>query len=297
MIASPSLSQSELTTFQRCQRKYLYTYVDGIKPDARPVMDEGTLVHVGLATAYKLLHAPLIGLKAAAHAEMERVRSEGHEYKGEQYEIRIEDEDFERLKSVTDYYLDHYAADDVLDLEVLSVEKTRPVSFGGFKFDVTMDLVVRHRRSGIVQVFDRKTVGQTVNSPQANLQVDTQFLIYEAAAHELFSQNGVEHVEVVRDLIRRDVPPGYGYRPLTTKSGAKSSATTDPRDYLRREVFSHSKKELSVAIAELVAVGWQMRFQRPRIEYYRSVIRTGSEACSNCPHYIRCGADLLRGAA
>ena len=60
----------------------------------------------------------------------------------------------------------------------------------------------------------------------AFLGLDTQMLTYEVIANRAIGQN----VEMVYNMIRRERPPGYGSRSLLTKSGRKSTASTDRDD-------------------------------------------------------------------
>jgi hypothetical protein len=122
-------------------------------------------------------------------------------------------------------------------------------------------------------------------------------LVYEIIVWYVATQEmGYDDVEIQYNMIRREVPPGYGSRSTTTKSGAKSTASTKPTDYLRRTTLYHSNNEraaiesnfLRPALKELV----QVRLNKG--PYLVTAIRTGGESCvTGCAFFARCGAQLV----
>jgi hypothetical protein len=271
-------------------------------------MSEGTILHHGLAALYIATQNgyPQAESLASAMVSMEAMADRRtYEYHGEQQDLAPDacsSETLDRLKSVLTYYAEHSFERTMEGKRVLAVEEAWTFELdgaeliGGFVMDGTFDLVLEHINKPIIEVHDFKTVS-LVSTAVKFLGLNQQMLWYEVLANQAFAN---KQVEMVYNLIRRDVPPGYGYRPRTTKSGKPSSASQNVEDYLHEHRFAHSTHELAairsnlmltVAQAQLLLAGGSAAYP-PTAQ--RRPIKTGGEAChTSCAYFSRCCAELI----
>ena len=216
------------------------------------------------------------------------------------------------MGDVVQHYLGTHFWHDHEQFEILSVEKEYETSFtfcdstGQWVSAIVtgaMDVVARDRtftdkRMGAV--IDHKFVGDVGNALDF-LPLDTQMLFYEGIMCEvLIFQGDFDDIELIYDLHRREVPPGFGHRPLrTNKDGsvAKNNASRDEDDYVKRpKPIRHSAKERGAIVKNLIVPllsnVWNFR-QGWNADFPRRVIRTGGESCSNCYAQARCSHDIL----
>lgn len=296
-------SQSEHNCYTRCPRRHLYTYHDGIETLSNGPMQEGTFIHHCIADPYMTwqhITNPVARPKDYVEIAADNITRLGYDYKGKHFDLNLDQEALTRCKSVAEYYIERYFESDMKEYEVIEVEKTKTIEIMGEPFEMTMDLVMLHKPTHSVHVFDHKTIAGYVDGADDGMQMDPQFMLYEEGANVLYGELG--KVFTIKDIITRDVPPGYGYREIRMNkdgSEAKNNATRDPEKYLRRTLpHFHSARERRNALKEYLAVRKRARFDieiEGRSAYYRAVEQFGADTCPKCSHYVRCGRDLLEG--
>jgi hypothetical protein len=323
------LSRSILEDAARCKRKFFYKHIQKIdEPRTSQGASEGIIIHAGLAAAYTFYkaytpHAQRIAwehvkpeIKKTAMKEMAKMIASGqHEYRGQVLplsEHTQEQETVERLGDVVQFYIDHQMQHDLDNAEVVAVEQNLVAylpslgvidrDFGGL-LEGQIDLILKRTLPDgkvVYQVYDHKTIDADVNKNLDYLRLNVQFMVYEWLANQTLDGP----VEMVYNIIRRDRPPGYGTRELRyNKDGSvsKTNASTDPKDYIRQEFMAHTEEELRYVEAEIMSLAYQaIDLTVPRLSpdlldysYTRTVIETGGQACTNCPYFTRCAAELL----
>lgn len=231
------ISHSELWTWKRCHRKWYLTYFEGLRDkkgeERVGIRRIGTRIHIALAAHYtpglpydRRANAGLIALKAAQYDDLEALKSM-NAYEVEPGTILYSDENLKQAMSEFDLeekmllgyhqWLEETGADE--DIEPLSAEervteaavvgvKKRLVHLSG-----TLDLRIKKISSGILLLFDHKTVG-TLKQP--TLHMSTQLKHY-----------------VVLDRLRGHVTSGALFNMLRK---VKRTASANPPFYGREEV-------------------------------------------------------------
>lgn len=303
MIERPStrrLTRSDIATYIRCERKFHYKCVQNLpEGPSTKNMSEGTLLHHGLAEMYRSQ-----SLSAAMTALDDMARSGKYTYHDEEKDLArdaCESETVNRLCDVLAFYHQHAFAATMAGKEVYAIEKPFEYERLGIAIDGTFDLVLRHLDRPVFEVHDFKTVS-LVSTALKFLALDTQMLQYEVLANRTLGRSPVmvhmvQQIEMVYNIIRREVPPGFGSRPLTTKSGAKSSASQNVEDYLYQHRFAHSKVEVEYIEDAFIATTLAAQTiynTKWRNDIQRRTIKTGGEAChTSCPYFARCCAELI----
>jgi len=308
-----TLTRSHLSTLSRCRRKFFYTYNLELEAGSSGgVSGEGTLLHVGLAAAYKANKDGSTDAKPMGYHAMDALIDTGtYEYHGKQYPLGIskdtEDgrEAIGRLYDVFDYYMENQYANSFQDgWAVVDVEKDFSYEFApGITIEGTIDLVMR--KGSLYSVWDHKSVSN-IKLALAYLKLDSQAYIYEIMANHVFKllyPDARGEVEMVWNFLKRDRPPGFGSRILRkNKDGsiAKNNASTNPEDYLRQHRFHHNEAELFSAEREFrnlaIEADQRLRNDIDTEDTYttRTSIKNGGEACMNsCSFFERCAAELV----
>lgn len=319
--ANYSFSRSQFGDFLRCRKRYEYRHIqdiDDMGPGSIP-MRFGTIGHYGLAAGYEALrqlqeNQVLLGKEAvvelfshtATEAMASLIQSGVYKYRGQEQPLGINHQDhadvITTMGDVVQYYAQHMAWEDFMRYKFLPPEQEYSWQFAvNISGDVfiaeisgVMDLCAidtTHSRK-MLTVFDHKFVGD-VNGTLSFLPLDVQMLVYEAiVGHHATEVMGYDSVELQYNMIRRDVPPGFGHRSELTKSGAKSTASRRVEDYLRRELLFHSTGQreriesyfLRPTLTEMV------RVHEAAGPFLLSPDKVG---CGFCPYRARCGANLV----
>lgn len=299
-----ALTRSDIATYIRCERKFHYKCVQNLpEGPSTKNMSEGTLLHHGLAEMYRSQ-----SLSDAMTALDDMARSGKYTYHDEEKDLArdaCESETVNRLCDVLAFYHQHAFAATMAGKEVYAIEK--PFEYELFGIDGTFDLVLRHLDRPVFEVHDFKTVS-LVSTALKFLALDTQMLQYEVLANRALGPRevrdplgnpiGKAQIEMVYNIIRREVPPGFGSRPLTTKSGAKSSASQNVEDYLYQHRFAHSEAEVEYIedafVKTTLAAQTIYSLNASHAFIQRRTIKTGGEAChTSCPYFARCCAELI----
>lgn len=287
------LSQSAVKDLSRCDKKFFYRWMMGLAPriSGEPA-DFGTGFHEVMAAGERALQKGDNFLEAA-HRRLDFIRYNGFEDRHLQGEVRnlaLETDAWERLEDVLNFYWQHVGRLDAANEEIIAVEEPFYFELEGYVFRSTFDAVVQIKGHDRPRIRDHKTVG-SVNEALAFLPLDFQMKFYQLAGYKHFGFP----IEVEYNMARREVPPGFGHRSALTKSGAKSKASTDPKDYARREVLTISEHELKAFEEELRGFLRVIRRNRETEYWPRRVIKTGGEACAQCPYYGICTTSLMGG--
>lgn len=315
------ITRSMMQDRNRCERKYNYKWIEEIGPmfaSGSVSMRQGTLAHYGLQAGYEYLkkqqsfdlsiakdHLESSFIDEALKAMADMIASGIAIYRGEEQPIGLDPQThFEEIRAVGDsvqYYTRHKVWDDFNRYKILATEipfDHKYTTYNGEDviFSGVIDLLMQdmtHEKNVLV-VADHKTVGD-VNSTMAFLPLDVQMLSYESLAWREAIQMGYDDVEVVYNMIRREVPPGFGHRSALTASGKLSTASKNPDDYLKRGSLWHSPKEREAIESNFLI---PMLSQAAEARHYKgplipTVIRTGGEACFNCDFFARCKANII----
>lgn len=170
-----SMSNSELTTWQWCKRKWMLKYYNqlSVKPkdeSSTGVMHLGTRIHVALEYKYGWDADPLEVLSIVYKHEKQYQSPEVIEELTKEHQLAV--------KMIEGYleWLDETGADE--DLEVVSTERDVAVEGPhGVTLRARLDMRVRRRSTGTVKFVDHKTVGD-FNGKLATLEKDPQMRFY-----------------------------------------------------------------------------------------------------------------------
>lgn len=276
---------SAIQTFLTCQKKYDFGYVRGLKPKQSAwKMDFGTLIHEGLANIYRqgIRKAEPLLWPESAQYRIDYIQEHGIPDKetGIVRLLNLTPEQVQTARDVVNYYWEHQGQRDRF-AQVVAVEEPRFLPLEGFQVRGTFDLVVKEFDQTVI--YDWKTVGNVKDV--ADFSLDFQTLFYELLAFRVWGRP----IEFVHNYIRREVPPGFGTRPVRLKKNgepAANNASTDPVDYLRRVRHTRSEAEMIEFEQELCHTLTQMEHQD---HFLRS---PDKRQCPQCPYYAICGAEL-----
>lgn len=264
-----NISASQVREYQRCQRRWYYRYVRGLRPLKREkALDYGSWGHYNLAAFYRsaAAGADLDGaLKAMALAHDEYRRR----LVGEYGETDLRDLSNEVFAVCSDYAL-HWG---LPGETVVAVERDDVIPIPGTHVSLRLvtDLVLRHRTTGEVWVVDHK-FQRNLRDDIANVTLDTQFGFYAWAYSQLYPG---EFAGIVYNGILQGPKEGQG-----------------PQDRYRRELITFGQQHLAAIERELVAMAQEIGNMK---EYYP---RTMTKQCSwDCPFLDLCVAELRGGDA
>ena len=248
--------------FQRCPRKFYYRYVLGLEVPKTKHMEFGTDFHKMMQAAYSAIRDksdPIIAAHAAGSNDP-------------------------LLHDVFDYYWEHVGSKDEFD-EILSVEEPVNVVVGDARVKAMFDLTAY--RGGRTVLMDHKTV-TTIAEEYLFLPLDFQVRMYSYLAHTTYPGE----VDFIYNIVRREVPPGFGSRSEKTKSGRPSKASQRPEDYLKRIRLTMSRTEVEAFRDRIDELTWAMKRAANSGVYLRVPIKSGGEACGRCPYYTPCVAEM-----
>lgn len=237
-------SNSELTTFRRCKRKWWLVFHRRLKlkyEDPSGVRGLGTRLHLALAAYYsRSLTDPMQTLLDSFKEDIERLELLGQDPKcnldigGLIAEMRKDQEyGVAMLEGYFDW-LRETGAD--ADLEILSNEMqvTVPILNGQYALTGKLDVRLRRRQDMARLFMDHKSVGN-FKEPARTLHMDTQMMHYHLLEYLTFLELGYEPKDV--EAQRTD---GGLYNMLRR---VKRTAAANPPFYDRLEV-RHSVHEL-----------------------------------------------------
>lgn len=221
------VSYSTAVTARECEQKYVYRYIDRLKP----VLDDATPLHLGTAV-HTYLEQYWLGLQAErppdkSHARAKEFAHAEHEHElyqlskvaaglGQDDLARSLLEIVPRAMVLADVY-HRVHADDIREHEVLRVEDkfVYPVK-EGVVLPGRVDLMTKHRRTGDVYLWEHKTAKRI---PRSDTRLsDLQTFLYNMVMEEL---HGLRADVIMWDYIQT-IPPSP---PTVLKNGTLSMAS------------------------------------------------------------------------
>ena len=208
--------------------------------------------------------------------------------------ITLDNKQLESMHDVLDYYYRETMSKDQWD-EIVKVEDPIYLVIGYqghpvLRIRSTIDLLAR--KNGRLVLVDHKTTGD-VEQNVTFLGLDFQVHEYPLSVRAYYDEDPL----FIYNMIARDVPPGFGRRPLTTDTGRARNAETlanmqRPERYLRREAIAYSEQQYNAFQIALVQIALTMQFEGNSGIWPRRVIKMGGMACDKCPYFEPCKAEL-----
>lgn len=225
-MAQLALSYSAATSWRDCEQRYWYRYVDKLRAKTRSApLSLGNWLHSYLERYYKAIRREVDAPTAHGFA-LDKTK--------EQYTIELNQlsgiaralgqeglaEELSNLSvqavDIAERYYTHRGQGDSERYEILLVEENLSMAADeGVRTQAVIDLVVRDRDRGVLQMWDHKT---TKKVPDAGSHVlDMQQVLYAAMLHEM---RGIEVGELSWNYLRTTLPT----EPPELKGGGLSKA-------------------------------------------------------------------------
>jgi hypothetical protein len=299
-------SMSALGTFQRCRRQFMYQEVRGWMPrTASRAMVIGTAYHAALAAGYRAVQQYDAWYRgdaqngtwsaddrAAAFMEhaLKEVRSVDVDRDGKK--LGLTDDDRDLLEDMVKYWFEQMGRLDLDNIDdVIAVEEPVYIQIGAYLIRNTLDLVVKYRDQDQPAIEDHKT-GDPDNTKEF-LGLDFQTRSYYVAARGRWGKV----LQFQHTFVERDVPPGFGHRPLTTDTGKTRSPAVlasmqKPEKYVQRTWTTLNDESLDAFTGELVDLVLEIDHAKATNRWTRTPIKVGPFACAHCPYFAPCQAEL-----
>jgi hypothetical protein len=291
-------SMSALSNFQRCRKRWRYSEILGWIPKTVPTyMEIGTLFHEGIAAGNRtLVHGAPNGdydtsnfLEAAIHAvyTVERDRNG--------MALHLDQGQREGIEDMVRYTFENWLREDISKWKhIRAIEEPAYIQIGRYLIRNTFDCVVTYKDEfgGDDVVLDFKTCDDA-NDSKGWITLDFQTRSYPLAARGRWGRAfRFKHI-----FQSRDVPPGFGHRPLTTESGKKRSKDTlermqNPAQYLQAAETNFNDAQLDHFEHKLVKLVMEVEHARITNNYGETPIKTGPFSCSGCPYVSPCEFEM-----
>lgn len=298
-------SMSALDTFSRCRRKYFYQEVLGWIPRvATEPMEMGTLYHASLAAGYRavreydrrVMEGALKNRtdndRALAFIEAAVLEAGNFEYDRDGKKLQLTSKQRTLVEDMVRYRFQEVGERDLLNIEeVISVEEPFYLQVGRYLIRSTLDAVVKYFDQPSPMIKDHKT-----GDPEEGkgwIALDVQTREYYVAARGKFG-----HVtQFSHEFSARDVPPGFGHRSELTDTGRKRSKETlesmkDPKRYISAWTTELSDAQLDAALVEIIETIQEIDHCKETGRWTRSRIKVSPMACTKCPYFETCKAEL-----
>lgn len=278
----------DIVTYTRCRRKDYYSRIRGYEvPTLGSKVEVGSMFHAGLSAVYRA------GVEAGAMPNFEDVIAKfvADKWIEEQVQIRVDDE--EKAVDMLNYYWQHVGfMETAVIKKVLAVEDELKLVIPELDVEITCrpDFVFE-RLDGRTILRDHKTK-DALPSDYSWFDMDPQMMIYQLVCR----QYGWTPATVQHNLVRREVPPGFGHRPEYNegidKNGKpyrrKSTGSTEPTDYFRIFEFTKGEATLAAYEKEIFSTVEEMITAPESLHKRRSV----SSMCTYCPFFVICNREL-----
>lgn len=233
------VTQSELSTFRTCRKKWDFRYRQALIPLRTPKpLTVGAHFHHALRALYRAIQLGARSLDDMLKVTRSELAQLAHEHQAslldayvdagpdERSRILLEMESAGREAAVAvEMYVRTFGVSDAEEYEVLAVERTFEVPLGDGRSHGMLagqiDLALRHRRSGIVWLGEHKTTSGSAADLDARLDLDGQVRAYLYAMRSLFP--GEELGGVILNATRKRAPAV----PKVNKDGRVSVAACD----------------------------------------------------------------------
>jgi hypothetical protein len=284
-------SQTEISTFLRCESKHKYGYGLGLEIAAghgsNGAMQFGTACHYAFEQAYNAHNGiERAGWIRTAADALAALRAKGsYTYKGvEQPLDKLNDNDWERAAAVVTGYYDNCLLTNVYDDLAAKYEYAAEVTgqtqiSDDLYLEHTFDLTQLNAGGGPPRVFDHKFRGRV--SADELVHLAPQNMMYSWAAWRMYG----EPCNLVINTVQSK-PPLY-------KTGRKSVT-----DYYRRDEFFHSEQQLETFGGIIRTAAMQIKLRTGAFEKFgnehvrRTIISNGSDACTFCSFKGVCEQEL-----
>lgn len=300
-------SMSAINLFERCRRQYMYQEVRGWQPrTASRAMVLGTGYHAALASGYRGVqqydawyrddanngtwNADDRAAEFLKHA-LKEARDVSRDRDGKL--LGLNDEDHDLLEDMVSYWFEQMGRKDLDAIEeIVSVEEPAYIQVGQYLIRNTLDLSARYTEYPESLVIEDHKTGDPDNTKEF-LGLDTQTRFYYVAARGKYGKV----LAFNHTFVDREVPPGFGHRPLTTPTGKERSAATlkgmqDPNRYVQRTFTPLSDRQLDAFTNEIVDLIQEIEHAKESGRWTRTKIKVGPFACAHCPFFNPCQAEL-----
>lgn len=297
---------SSLGTFQRCRKRFRYSDILGWMPKSvATVMEIGTLYHGGLEAGIRtLVHAPPNGdyntaffvdaaVNAAYTLDVDR----------NGMKLNLDQGHREQVEDMLRYSFEHFWQAEIAKWDhILAVEEPAYIQIGRYLIRNTFDIVVKYKGdvepegdtplAGRTCVLDAKTVDDPRTSKDW-IPLDFQTRSYPLAARGKWgSAVPFKHV-----FVARDVPPGFGHRPITTETGKARSAKTleamsQVGGYVQTVATDFNDAQLNHFERKMVGIIMEIAQAEVNASYPESPIKMGPFSCGGCPYYAPCTHEM-----
>lgn len=189
------ISNSEVSTFLHCKRKYWYEYMMDLEPKVQSgPINKGTMIHLILEQYY---------LAKMDGENEEECQTQAFQPLADAAVMAGADLiELAKLRGLMQAYFDNYADDDDR-YEVLAVETKFAIPMGNFALAGTIDAILRDKEDGSIVPVDHKSSYNFWTDQQ--LAISGQFVKYLAAMRE----RGYETDRFMVNQIRtREMKPG-----------------------------------------------------------------------------------------
>jgi hypothetical protein len=293
---------TEIADFQRCDRMYWYKAERGLTSRSSSfALAWGNLWHHGLCGLYRALQASGSAERRAltvAHGLIEQTQEIEHPHWGK-LTTNLTPQERETMHDCLDYYWQELGSKDDFT-QIVGVENSLiyPLRQPGkliARVRCTMDLIAR-MADGRLVILDHKSTGKPDKSKEF-VRLDFQARMYPLAVWDAYG----ELPEFILRFCARDVPPGFGRRPLTTKTGKKRDADTlvslqQHEKYLTEYRKGYSAQELEAFEHELLNLAAARNWAKAGEIWNRRPIKGGVPNCvQHCDYNAICEAELDTG--
>lgn len=249
------ISNSEVATWLRCQRKYYYEFDLNLQPNVQgQALSRGVLLHEILATYYQALK------DGGNHSTAMNIgRGVLMQFMGQADQFAIETVmEVDRLLAG---YWAFYNGNP--DWEIIEVEKQYDVPItDDYEFSMRLDLLVKDRKTGDLAIVDHKTT-YDFWQPE-DVELNGQFPKYIAALRA----NGIMVNKVIINQIR-----------------TRKIKSTSPDDLYRHAICKPSQAKLTNAMKEQILASEEISKHRTlSIEVKQNISKRvlSKDICKNC---------------
>lgn len=260
------LRASDFVDWASCRRKFMYRSVRGWEvPSLGWKADMGTVIHAGIAHWYRTGQLGAIATDGAV----------------------LSSEDATKCEDVVRYFIEQTTPN---RSNVLSVEEDTELLIPELDLVIHTHFDVAKMEASGPVIEDHKTK-EDIPAEYGWFDLDWQMKIYQVTGWKKYGGP----CTVQHNLIRREVPPGFGHRPeyneMVSSTGKvynkKSTASTDPRKYIRQIRFEKSEETLAHYYQEIVSSAREIIQAKTLGEgtYYN---RQSNFLCGGCPYLVPC---------
>lgn len=254
------ISNSEVTSFTKCQRNYYFEYVLDLEPKvASDPVTKGILVHSALEFYYVAKSEGASEGEAREAAQTPLLRAMTDDV--------LDVPTVGELSTLLTGYFNSYPNDDK-DYEVISVEGKFALQLSDdFGLPGTLDLIWRDRSDNRYIVIDHKTSYNFFTEEQlATLGQVPKYI-------QILRSMGLDvKYAILNQLRTRNLKPG--------------------NELYRRSVINPSKSRIAAVIQQHKAISEQIIKFRETATLDSSIPSLNRTACSNCPFFSLCDSSL-----